>query len=585
MAPFSFPFRPSVLGSKLVFPHHPLGMKWFLLALGLAGLALILVFLPSSDPYDQLWRALQDPESHQATLWSLASREDGVGWVARVELGKLLRQKGETEASIALLREALELYETAEARRELAQALEEAGKNSEALAEWTKLLPDPEAAAAVARLSQNKISAGKILVSGRAYSKALEVLAGEKGPEASLWRGRALSGLGRTSEALGEYAKYLAAFPSDAAAQLEYGQLLERTGDTEKALSAYRAAGSAGLYRLGLLLEALGRTDEALSAYRSSSDPEARWRAARILEEKGRISEALAIYRELAEKEARVADDVALRAYLLYLRQGEKELARKMKEKLPPAFLWLLGEKVNPPKFSPDPGPISSEALKVADSLLRRFPREGPFWAQIELGIALRKAGAAEILAIGEWYAKRGEWNRAYALGVRALRESPSRRAYALAYPRAWEESVRKWASEYGVDPLLVWAVMREESGFSPTAISSSGARGLMQLLPSTARWIAEEKLRIPYREEWLNDPDYNIRLGTWYLRYLLDQFGGRVAWAVAAYNGGPGNLRRWAAGVENPAELPARLRSVETREYLVKVLNSWLIYRGLYGS
>jgi tetratricopeptide (TPR) repeat protein len=67
--------------------------------------------------------------------------------VARVELGKLLRRKGETEASIALLREALELYETAEARRELAQALEEAGKNSEALAEWTKLLPDPEAAA------------------------------------------------------------------------------------------------------------------------------------------------------------------------------------------------------------------------------------------------------------------------------------------------------------------------------------------------------------------------------------------------------------------------------------------------------
>jgi tetratricopeptide (TPR) repeat protein len=147
LAPFSFPFRPSVLGAGLVFPHHPLSMKWFLLALGLAGLALVLVFLPSADPYDQLWRALQDPESHQATLWSLASREDGAGWVARVELGKLLRQKGETEASIALLREALELYETAEARRELTQALEEAGKNSEALAEWTKLLPDPEAAA------------------------------------------------------------------------------------------------------------------------------------------------------------------------------------------------------------------------------------------------------------------------------------------------------------------------------------------------------------------------------------------------------------------------------------------------------
>jgi soluble lytic murein transglycosylase len=135
------------------------------------------------------------------------------------------------------------------------------------------------------------------------------------------------------------------------------------------------------------------------------------------------------------------------------------------------------------------------------------------------------------------------------------------------------------------VDALLVWAVMREESGFSATAISSSGARGLMQLLPSTARWIAEEKLGIPYHEEWLNDPDYNIRLGTWYLRYLLDQFGGKVAWAVAAYNGGPGNLRRWAASVENPADLPAHLLSPETREYLVKVLNAWLMYRELYAN
>ena len=557
-------------------------MKWLLLALGLTGLLLLLVFLPSPDPYDQLWRALRDPESHEGNLWLLASREDGAGWVARVELGKLLRRKGEREASIALLREALELYESAEARRELARALEEAGQRSEALAEWTKLLPDAEAAAAVVRLSLDKISAGKTLVSGRAYSQALEVLAEERHPEGALWRARALSSLGSISEALGEYASYLRTFPDDATAQLEYGQLLERVGETEKALSAYRAA---GLYRLGLLLESLGRVDEALSAYQKSSDPEARWRAARILEEKGRISEAVAIYRELAEKSARVADDAALRAYLLYLRRGEKALAQKMKEKLPPAFLWLLGKKVDPPSFAPDPWPVSSEAVKVADSLLRRFPKEGEIWAQIELGIALRKASVAETVAIGEWYAQRGEWNRVYALGVRALRESPSRRAYQLAYPRAWEESVRKWAKEYGVDPLLVWAVMREESGFRPEAISHSGARGLMQLLPSTARWIAEERLGIPYREEKLSDPDYNIRLGTWYLRYLLDQFGGKVAWAVAAYNGGPGNLRRWAQNLENPADLPAYLRSVETREYLVKVLNSWLIYRWLYGS
>ncbi|MEW6217001.1 MAG: transglycosylase SLT domain-containing protein, partial [Candidatus Bipolaricaulota bacterium] len=110
--------------------------------------------------------------------------------------------------------------------------------------------------------------------------------------------------------------------------------------------------------------------------------------------------------------------------------------------------------------------------------------------------------------------------------------------------------------------------------------------RGLMQLLPSTARWIAEDKLKIPYREADLFSLDYNIRLGTWYLRHLLDQFEGDLAWAVAAYNGGPGNLRRWTAGgTTTPGDLPAFLRSTETREYLVKVLDSWLIYRWLYGS
>jgi soluble lytic murein transglycosylase len=135
------------------------------------------------------------------------------------------------------------------------------------------------------------------------------------------------------------------------------------------------------------------------------------------------------------------------------------------------------------------------------------------------------------------------------------------------------------------VDPLLVLAVIREESNFFPGAISTSDARGLMQLLPSTAKWIAQSKLGIAYREEDLFDPETNIRLGTWYLGSLLGQFGGDVSRAVAAYNGGPGNVTRWleAAGSVSRAEFPGLLALAETREYLVKVLNAWLTYRGLY--
>jgi soluble lytic murein transglycosylase len=126
---------------------------------------------------------------------------------------------------------------------------------------------------------------------------------------------------------------------------------------------------------------------------------------------------------------------------------------------------------------------------------------------------------------------------------------------------------------------------MREESNFSPTAVSSSGARGLMQLLPSTAKWIVESKLNQAFDEDDLDDPEVNISLGTWYLRHLLEQFDFDLAKAVAAYNGGPGNLQRWIAAspVTHPADLPAVLATRETREYLTKVLNSWLAYNWLY--
>ncbi|MBC7318874.1 lytic transglycosylase domain-containing protein, partial [Candidatus Bipolaricaulota bacterium] len=234
----------------------------------------------------------------------------------------------------------------------------------------------------------------------------------------------------------------------------------------------------------------------------------------------------------------------------------------------------------------PDPPKEVPDVVRLADALLARFPEKGKEWAHITLEIALSPATSSEALAIGQWYAKEGDWRWAYTVGVKVLSLLPCPRAYRLAYPKAWEESVLHWAREYQVDPFLIWAVMREESGFFPTAVSSSGARGLMQLLPSTARWITEEKLHIPYREELLFDPDYNIRLGTWYLRYLLDQFQGNTAWAVAAYNAGPGNIRRWTEKeVSSLPDLPGALWSIETREYLVKVLNSWLVYRELYGS
>lgn len=551
-----------------------------------------LVFSPQGTnelaDYERLWRARDGLPGTLGDVEALAWREDGVGWQARILAARWHVSQGSFEAAASHLKIALALRATADLRKELALSLEGAGRKEEALKEWEKLLPGGEAVQAVRRLEPDPVRAASLLTKGGAPGEALDLLRTASGAQATLERARALLALGRNKEAIPEFERYLAARPQDATVRVDYGRALERAGEREKALAAYHAAGPTGGYLGGLLLESLGRIEEAIGAYGLSSEPEARWRAARLLEGQGRETEALALYRELASGTHRVRDDAALRAYLIYSRRGDASQAAAMAKLFPPAFQWILGTYRPPPVTNavPDPAVALPRAVRVAGALLQALPgSEGQAWARAELDLALRKASPQEKIAIGEWYLEQGDYNAAFRIGSSASRDLPCRRAYALAYPLAYEAIVRKWAAAYGVDPFLVLAVMREESAYIPKAVSSSDARGLMQLLPSTAKWIAEDKLKVPYREAALFNPELNIQLGTWYLGYLLREFGGDVAKAVAAYNGGPGNLRRWTAGGVSTTDLPGALQYIETREYLVKVLNSWLTYRWLYSG
>jgi len=307
-----------------------------------------------------------------------------------------------------------------------------------------------------------------------------------------------------------------------------------------------------------------------------------------LLEQAGQTSEALSLYLSLARGDHRVWDDAALRAYRILSRQGAQRQADELLVQLPPAARYLLGdEDATPvPALGADPPQFTPHAVQVAEALLRHLPEEEAWtWARAELEVALRRGSLADRLTIGEWYLAHGEYASACRVGVAAAAEHPSRRAYRLAYPRAWSCAVARWSGAYNVDPLLVWAVMREESHFRVRAVSGSDARGVMQLLPSTARWIAEDRLGLAFTVEELFDPAMNLRLGTWYLGYLGEQFPQNVAWAVAAYNGGQGNLRRWTDPDLPLPDLPAALGSVETREYVSKVLDAWLVYRWLYGD
>ncbi len=135
-----------------------------------------------------------------------------------------------------------------------------------------------------------------------------------------------------------------------------------------------------------------------------------------------------------------------------------------------------------------------------------------------------------------------------------------------------YEVSIRKSAERFGVDPSLLRAIIRAESGGRPSVVSSRGAGGLMQLLPSTAREYAGQ-LGLEAEPD-LEDPATNILLGACHLARLLGQFDHDTVLAVAAYNAGAGRVKSWLE--KHPArssrEIIARSASVETRQYVGRV-------------
>ena len=146
-----------------------------------------------------------------------------------------------------------------------------------------------------------------------------------------------------------------------------------------------------------------------------------------------------------------------------------------------------------------------------------------------------------------------------------------------LWYPLEYQHIVRGHARNYGLDPALVAAVIYQESKFKANAESTSGAIGLMQLLPDTTEGIALHTGGSTFRVDDLYDPELNVRYGCWYLRHLLRKYGDERT-ALAAYNAGQDNVDRWRrAG--------GGIRFGETRAYVNRVEELKGIYRGAYGA
>jgi len=153
-----------------------------------------------------------------------------------------------------------------------------------------------------------------------------------------------------------------------------------------------------------------------------------------------------------------------------------------------------------------------------------------------------------------------------------------------LMYPIKYSNFVDRYAKEYGVDKFLVYAIIKNESAFNQNAKSNKGAKGLMQLMDETAQWSAN-KLGLSFNKDDSFDPKTNIQIGTYYLSYLLDVFGGDEKLAIAAYNGGIGNVKSWLSDkrYSEDKKTLSYIPYKETRNYVKKVLDSYNSYKELY--
>jgi len=401
---------------------------------------------------------------------------------------------------------------------------------------------------------------------------------------------RAAARAGRLEEASERYAE-VAALTAPIPGLPEWRQ--RDIGDEAAYLAAWLFYDAGDFRRAVAGLEAFARANR-----RSRRADEARWFAAWSLYRLGRFPEASRALEALAR--GPLADASAYwRARLARTPARQKALYRAAVRASTEGWYALLARARLAAL-----GEVASEASRLASAPARPLP-EVP-----EPGAAGRLSVAVELLALGlrdEALAELDDLPRAVRvrasaplvaqlaafagdaqLPFRMARDhlAPTRRALRWAHPEPYPEFLGSRADAFGVEPALLLATMRRESGFRPAVRSAAGAEGLLQIRPATADRLGA-LLGVPSgAAPRLAEPEVNVTLGAHYLGLLLDRFG-HPALALAAYNAGPRPAAEWArarAGLPLDAwveSIPYR----ETRAYVKIVLAEWETYRALRGD
>jgi soluble lytic murein transglycosylase len=525
-----------------------------------------------------------------------------------------------TEAADALARlaaaDATFEYRTADALRERCQRLSQALRNEPALVECD---------AALAKMPGDRAllhQRAQLLFRMRRYPEAVTAFealgAGDVG--ARFWRARSLARSGRIAASIETFDGVARRAGPELAARSRFlAGTLHEDDDVARAAAAYRTVAetaplasqrAAARWRLAWLAWRSGDLAAARKAFtrylEDEQEPVGRqrgryWRA-RTLQREG-LAEGDATHRALAAKGDAELRALAQEAPLSYYgwRAGTRHaaLAPVAASAGPdtqpaPAATRAPADPALPPAATRAP---ADPALPPA--LLRRI--------EILLGAGLEERAAREVrplagraasrsrrLALGQLLLEAGQFQRAQRLVVDAhLHELAGPPAageemlWWLAWPTAFDTAVEPAASANGIPAALVYAIMREESGYQPDALSVVGARGLTQIMPDTGRRLARDLGASSFDPEELFVPVRNVELGAFYLARLLQRFEGRFSAAIASYNAGPEAVARWlasGAALEDDEWVEA-IPYDQTRSYVKRVLRSIHAYRTLYDG
>lgn len=199
-----------------------------------------------------------------------------------------------------------------------------------------------------------------------------------------------------------------------------------------------------------------------------------------------------------------------------------------------------------------------------------------------EWNFALRNLGDRQLLAVAEVARSAELWDRA----IHAANKTQSEHDFNLRFLAPYRDQVQSKSELLNLDDGWVYGLMRQESRFITRAKSSVGAQGLMQVMPTTASWVARKINLQGYKPHHIAELDTNVTLGTNYLKMVLDSLDNHPVLASAAYNAGPGRARRWRADVPIEGAIYAEtIPFTETRDYVKNVMSNAVYYRAIFQN